>query len=417
MTSVSNVKRRLGGWLPDNESVLAGFRRGLAAKAKAQRGDVRLKPVVQQLANLIHDDPFLRMGFTNAINQALAADFDLGYQSIDELVLMINQVITMSSPFSTSELVGCPLNALLDWPMCMPAGFALFREPALNAQLQKILNSWCVYLSSADSCTYLNTNDPTGWFSSTAFDSKPTTGYSMEGIQCDPSLPHWGFISWNDFFTRRFNPGARPVAEPDNPKVVISACEATPYNIQDNVSLQDYFWFKSQPYSLEDIFTNQHRELARTFEQGTVYQAFLSAYNYHRWHAPICGTIVAAYNVPGTYYSEAESQGLDPAGPNDSQGYITAVAARAIVVIQSDHRSIGEVACVFIGMAEVSSCNIQVYVGQHVNKGDELGYFQFGGSTHCLIFQQGVIKQFVPRSPFDPNALPMHVNAQIATAN
>jgi len=32
--------------------------------------------------------------------------------------------------------------------------------------------------------------------------------------------------------------------------------------------------------------------------------------------------------------------------------------------------------------------------GTRVEKGEELGYFQFGGSTHCVIFQPGVIKEF-----------------------
>jgi phosphatidylserine decarboxylase len=37
-------------------------------------------------------------------------------------------------------------------------------------------------------------------------------------------------------------------------------------------------------------------------------------------------------------------------------------------------------------MAEVSTCEITVYDGQHVNKGDQTGMFHFGGSTHCLLF-------------------------------
>ncbi len=39
-----------------------------------------------------------------------------------------------------------------------------------------------------------------------------------------------------------------------------------------------------------------------------------------------------------------------------------------------------------VGMAEVSSCQITVQPGDHVNKGDQLGMFHFGGSTHCLVF-------------------------------
>ena len=45
-----------------------------------------------------------------------------------------------------------------------------------------------------------------------------------------------------------------------------------------------------------------------------------------------------------------------------------------------------------IGMVEISTCVINDYIepGYNVKKGEELGYFQFGGSTHCIIFQNEV---------------------------
>ena len=411
-SSTLRSRKKLGEWLPTNENVLASFRKELAVHGKTRQMDKVLFPVVKDLALLINDDSILRMYFNQAINQALHAGYALGYSTTDELISLINGVMTYAPPYSTSELVGCPLNALLDWPMCMPAGFALFRSPALNAQLKRVLNFWCSFLSSPDSRTYLNETPPNGWFSPDALQKT-----HMSQFQCDPSAPFWGFTSWNDFFTREFKPGARPVAGQGNSKVIVNACEATPYNIQNNVKLQDTFWIKSQPYSLQDIFTPARLRWAKVFVGGSAYQAFLSAYNYHRWHAPVSGTILDAYLVNGTYYSNATSEGLDPAGPNDSQGYITAVAARAVLIIQCDDPTLKHVACVFVGMAEVSSCVIERKIGEHVQKGDELGYFQYGGSTHCLIFQPGVIQSFVPHSPFNFDAPPIAINTQIATAN
>jgi phosphatidylserine decarboxylase len=43
-----------------------------------------------------------------------------------------------------------------------------------------------------------------------------------------------------------------------------------------------------------------------------------------------------------------------------------------------------------IGMTEVSTCDITVKEGQHVKKGDEIGMFHFGGSSHCVLFRKGV---------------------------
>ena len=43
---------------------------------------------------------------------------------------------------------------------------------------------------------------------------------------CDPSKPHYGFTSWDDFFARLLQPNARPFAYPNDNKVIINACES-----------------------------------------------------------------------------------------------------------------------------------------------------------------------------------------------
>ena len=151
------------------------------------------------------------------------------------------------------------------------------------------------------------------------------------------------------------------------------------------------------------MFAND--EAVEDFVGGTVYQAFLSATNYHRWHSPVGGTIVRAFVVEGTYYSEADALGSDAVEPTHSQAYLAHVAARAVFVIQADNHAIGLVGFVPVGMSEVSSCLIHPSItpGYHVAKGDELGHFQFGGSTHCLVFGPGVIGDFA--MPAIPNLM------------
>ncbi len=369
-----------------------------------------VSPAIQNLAVLLDTDATLRMDLTEAICEAQGQGFDLGFSSIEELLPLIATTITQAPPYDETELVGCPLNGLLDPLMNMTHGYSLFRSPKLNAALKAVLNEWCTFLSSADSRTYLNSVSPTGWFCPEAL-----TKIDITQFECNPSAPYYGFASWNGYFTRLFRPGVRPVTAPNDDKIIVSACEAAPYNTQSNLQLVDQFWMKSQPYSLRDIFGSKGTQFGPKFVGGDLYQAFLSADNYHRWHAPIRGTIRAAYNLDGTYYSDTEYGGYDPAGPNDSQGYITAVAARAVIVIQSVDPAVGLVACVFVGMAEISSNMVGVAVGQHVEKGDQLGYFQYGGSTHCVIFQPGVIQRFMAQPPF--TAPPTQLSTQIAIAN
>lgn len=122
------------------------------------------------------------------------------------------------------------------------------------------------------------------------------------------------------------------------------------------------FWIKGQPYSLIDLLHND--PLTSEFVGGTLYQAFLSALSYHRWNSPVSGTVVKAYNLYGSYYSETLPQGFenhngpDPAAPNDSQAYITETASRAVIFIKADNPKIGLMCFVAVGMAEVSGTKL-----------------------------------------------------------
>jgi phosphatidylserine decarboxylase len=85
----------------------------------------------------------------------------------------------------------------------------------------------------------------------------------------------------------------------------------------------------------------------------------------------------------GTYYSEplftglADPHGPDIAGEGTGQGYISAVATRAIIFIEADNPDIGLMCIMPVGMVEVSTCDITVKEGQHVEKGEQLGMVSF----------------------------------------
>ncbi|QDH59949.1 phosphatidylserine decarboxylase family protein [Pandoraea pnomenusa] len=404
-------RHRLGAWITENEDAIAELRASLVRKARHRALTEPVSPPVARLRSCVMDDPVRRMDLNLAISQALRDGHRLGYDDVETLMQTIDYVITIAPSFDHESLIVCPLNALLDWVMCVPSGYALFRDPELNRCLRDVLVAWCRFLSGPDSRTFLNTRAPDGWFCEAA-----NARLGLDQFEMDLAQPYGGFASWNDFFTRRFRPGARPVAAADDSRVIVNACESTPYHVRHDVRMRDTFWIKSQPYSLLDMFGASHKALAAPFAGGTVYQAYLSAYDYHRWHAPVDGAVVAAYRVPGTYFSESESQGEDQAGLNDSQGYLTATATRAIVVIKADDPALGTLGCLFVGMGDVSSCMLGVERAQHVSKGEELGYFQYGGSTYCLVFEPRVLKSFL----FDEHRLPhgksLSVNGALARA-
>ncbi|MFA6657530.1 MAG: phosphatidylserine decarboxylase family protein [Mesotoga sp.] len=377
-------------------------------------------PVIQEFQEIIEEDPVLFMLFNEMFEEIpCSPEFQTDpagnpqIRSYVQMLNVMNEVLTQAPEFNKSELVGFPINAVINWAMGTPAGTTAFLNEKVNEQLKKILSQWAVFLGSPDSRYVLSEDPEKGWFGRDAMEAMPNFA---EDFQCDPELPYYGFASWDDFFTRQYREGRRPVECPDDDSVIVNACESAPYKIATDIQLQDRFWIKEQPYSLNHMLADD--PLTELFEGGTIYQAFLSALSYHRWHSPVSGRIVKTRLIDGSYYASALSAGFDSASPNESQAYIAQVASRALIFIEAVNPDIGLMCIVFIGMAEVSSNEITVYEGQHVDKGDQLGMFHFGGSTHVLIFRPGVNLEFDLRGQTPgPDSVNIPVRSKIATVH
>ncbi|PIG84355.1 phosphatidylserine decarboxylase family protein [Aspergillus arachidicola] len=424
---------KFGKWMPSTLDSHHEWLGGLIAHVDS-KADHELHPVMKEFQHLIETNTriylLIEAMFTEVPRNRVYATDPTGCPQIRDykhMIQVLNHLLTTAPSWSDFThrvgLVGLPINAVLDWPMGTPSGYAAFLDPEINAMIKKVLNAWGEYLQSPESAHVLD-DSQYGWFGETGKSNLVTvanvgkTNHSFEDMfVCDPSQKYHGYKSWDDFFTRVFRPGIRPVASPDDDNVIANACESQPYKVARDVKGRDIFWIKSQPYSVFDMLA--HDSLAEQFIGGTVYQAFLSALSYHRWHAPVSGKIVKAYVVDGTYYSEPLFEGLGGPHPHDidsvgevtAQEYITAVATRALIFIESDNPAIGLMAFLGIGMCEVSTCQITVSEGQHVKKGDEIGMFHFGGSTHCLLFRKGVNVNEFPSTETDQN---VPVKAQVA---
>ncbi|WP_420369352.1 phophatidylserine decarboxylase associated domain-containing protein [Curtobacterium sp. L1-20] len=414
MTGASHDVRRRAGWLPAEQAHLEAWLRGRRERLADRDPDQVLHPAVAALRDVIESDPVLRMEAHEMIAQVPSTgDYaDRHLESVEELLELIDEVVRSAPEWGEEQMVMTPLDGVLDWTKSTPAGFAFYRDPRVNDAIREVLQAWCTFLSSPESADVI-VDAPGGWRSDAA-----RRAVGMDQFEHDPDDARWGFTSWNDFFTRRFRDGERPVAAPDDDAVVASPCEATPYRIAGGVRRRDEFWVKAEPYSLDEVLAGD--ESVDAFVGGTVWQAFLSALEYHRWHSPVSGTVRRAWVQPGTYFSEADAQGEAAVLPQRSQGYLAHVATRAIVLIEADDPTIGLVAVVFVGMSDVSSCVIGdgVEAGARVSKGDELGYFQFGGSSVCVLFGEGVVESFglgaIPQAP-DEEPSPLRVRSHLAT--
>lgn len=394
----SNIVPRTGHWLPHDHRVIRKWLDGLIERS-ARQSHERLEPVLEDFKHAVNANGILKAlcdkMFTEipttppycqdpTLQNCQVRDFEHLLELFDTIMKEAPQWYDTGKK-ENSGLIGFPFNAALDWAMGTNAGFVFFLQREVNDHFQAILTQWGKYLTTEDSADALN--NVTGWFCPdalrqlTAIANDPAgTSYTFDQLfQCpDPASPTFGFKSWDQFFAREFQWDKRPVADATNNATIVHSCESMPKRpIKQNVQQWDTFYLKGQPYALQPMLNNEPE--ARHFTGGTVYQAFLSALSYHRWHSPVTGTITKIRNVPGTYYSEnwyegfANLDGPDPAAADRSQAYIAHTATRGVIFIEADNPAIGLMAIVYIGMAEVSSCDFTVWEGQWVNKGDQLG--------------------------------------------
>jgi len=422
-------KHRIGKWLPNKQEEIKKWLDDLIKEVE-QKYSVKLDKnfelkkeqvdeLIQEFWDFVDRDPTLHMQYTQMFTEVTESQTPTEtpqVQSYQVMFLLVNFIMTSWAPrYNEYGLVGFPINVILNWSMGTINGYAAFLNKEANAYWEKVLNKWGEFLKSSQSCYVLNKED-WGWLNDAALKA-----LNIDEFVHDPNAPHYGYTSWDDFFIRRFKDGARPIASPGDTSVIVSACESAPYDLQSDVQHRDDFWIKEQPYSLRHMLNED--EWTSKFVGGTVYQAFLSALNYHRWHSPIDGQIVKAYNVPGTYYSSTLTVGKDEAAPDKSQGYICQLAARAVMFIQADNEDIGLMCFVAIGMSEVSTCEINpdlipVDGPKRVTKGQEIGMFHFGGSTHCLLFRPGVELEFEQKvidALDDPDSPNIQLNSKLAT--
>src|SRR4051812_29842556 len=288
-----SLTSRLGGWLPKDPSDLDRWLQDTIQEAEEKAAP--FQPVVLAFQEMIEADPVICMYFTEMFEEQSkmpppVGSGDVKLKDYRQMLVVINHVLTTAPTYDETGMVGFPINAVLDFPMITPAGLAAFAAPKVNDMFRKVLTVWTQFLDGEDSRYVLN-DSPTGWLNPSA-----QKALNLDEFETDPEAPYLGFRSWNDFFIRRFKPGERPIAEPDNERAIVSACESQPFAIETGVKENDTFWIKEQPYSLRHLLNGNFVE---QFVGGTVYQAFLSAKNYHRWHSPVSGTIKKLEQIPG----------------------------------------------------------------------------------------------------------------------
>lgn len=184
------------------------------------------------------------------------------------------------------------------------------------------------------------------------------------------------FRTFNEFFTRALKFNARPVGEPDNQQAISLPADGRHLLIR-NLNAQQTFYAKSQKFNLEKFLAD--KELACRFEGGDMLISRLSPMDYHRFHYPVCGEIVARRIIKGKLYSVS---------PIALAGRLSIMWENRRVLNVIENEEMGMVAFVEIGATNVGSIVNFGKVGDNVMRGAEGGLFRFGGSCLISIFEK-----------------------------
>ena len=186
--------------------------------------------------------------------------------------------------------------------------------------------------------------------------------------------PPDAFRSFNEFFYRKLKPSARPIA-PD-PDVPVFPADGRHFGFQD-ISRWEGVFVKGQFFDLRKLVRDE--ELAERYRDGTMVLSRLCPVDYHRFHFPTAGVPDRAVLINGPLYS------VNPIALRRNI-HIFTENKRAYCRLQSPE--FGQVLMLEIGATNVGSFDYTYTPGRPVVKGEEKGFFKFGGSSMITLFER-----------------------------
>ncbi len=252
-------------------------------------------------------------------------------------------------------------------PYYVDEGIDLVRDKDFIDWMQKFVRERGAFMDSKESAAAANR-----WIDHGTID--------MSSYQ----IPEGGFASFNDFFTRRLKSGARPISGQNNHAVLISPADSRISPIAYSLTSDQDFAVKGDTYNIAALLGSV--ELANRFAGGSAVVCLLYPKDYHRYHAPVTGTIAAKGFLDDRHYYY---------GFKGLVKYFSEYH-RAYYLINTKHS--GQVGFVAIGMSDINSVNmpLQVDLNKEIRKGEEIGHFAYGGSAIVMLFEPGVLKMSQP---------------------
>ena len=194
----------------------------------------------------------------------------------------------------------------------------------------------------------------------------------------DYIIPKGGFSSFDDFFTRKLKPGARKI---DFSKNSFVAPADSNLLIIPEIKNETRFFVKSKKFCLKTFLGDE--KIAQEFAGGILFIFRLTPHDYHRFHFPCDGIPQKTVFLNGSLESVhpiAYKAGLMPLQENE----------RYRTVIKTD--LFGKMVFVSVGAMLVGKVTNTYEENKPHKKGDEIGYFSYGGSTVIVLLKPNSIK-------------------------
>jgi phosphatidylserine decarboxylase precursor len=314
--------------------------------------------VVQKLQDLLEGNEQLK----NAVEISLKQAQEPGIDTLESFYNYLDDILTHIP--TEEELM--PSVRKFYYVLGKSPDDLLKKDPAFNAWMNEFVRSRGNFLDTIESTKTLESyiNNP---------------AYKIEDYIKGPS----GWLSYNQFLARQLKPGKRPIAERCNDTIIVSPADSQfkgVWQIEDDSTIT----VKGNTYRITDLLNDSvYRD---TFKGGIFTHSFLAVTDYHRFHVPVSGVIKEVKTIPAKTWI-TESKKPDGSIENTDDVGFQFTHTRAHIIIESP---VGFVAVIPVGMGHISSVVITVEEGTRLVKGDEFGYFAFGGSDIIMLFEKQV---------------------------
>ena len=318
------------------------------------------QPSVEKLITLLKTNPDLKTALTAGIKEAN----EDGIETLQQFYNFLNGMLTH-----------IPTDKQLN-PDTEKFWMVLNKAPNDVIKKSDVFNEWIREFMLAMG-SYMDTTESAKDLESFIEDPKN----NMEDYFQGPS----GWLTYNQFLARQVKPGKRPIDDRCNDEIIVAPTDSKylgEWQLEDDSTIT----VKGDTYDIKDLLAGS--SYAKKFKGGLFTHLYLSVNDYHRYHTPVGGKVVEVKIIPGrTWTNQVKKltgkQEVDDIGFqfNQTRGYI---------ILKTD--TIGFVAVVPIGMGFVSSINITVDEGTKLAKGDEFGFFAYGGSDIIMLFEKDAVK-------------------------